>query len=151
MSHTKTLLAFDYGHKRLGVAVGQTLTRTATALEVLPSDNEQLLWSGLDRLIQEWQPTLFVLGKPTHADGSEPAVAASIKRFGDQLQARYNRELCYIDERLSSREAQAWLDAGVPGQGRAAKKPSKTRGGKQNIDHIAAKLILESWFTENAE
>jgi putative Holliday junction resolvase len=146
------VLAFDYGQRRIGVAVGQTLTNTATALEVLPSDNEQLLWSGLDRLIKEWQPSLFVLGKPTHADGSETPLAESIKRFGDQLQARYNLELQYIDERLSSHAAQALLDNELNSNaGTRHGKRTNKKSARQDIDHVAAKLILESWFNENSK
>jgi len=158
VTSTQTVLAFDYGVKRLGVAVGQTLTRTATALEILPTNNSSLLWSALDRLIKEWQPDLFVLGKPLHADDSETPLFEVIKDFGNQLQARYNRQVQYIDERLSSNAAanlvaaENGLQSGR-GQRSAAKSAnsrtsSKRKAGNQHIDHVAAKLILESWFSE---
>jgi len=149
---TQTVLAFDYGVRRIGVAVGQTLTRTATALEILPSQNPSLLWTALDRLVREWQPDVFVLGKPLHADESETELFAHIKDFGNQLQARYNCQTHYIDERLSSSAAQNLSDIESGWHGRRAgdrgqaKKSGKKKAANQHVDHVAAKLILESWF-----
>jgi len=153
VSNTQTVLAFDYGIKRIGVAVGQTLTHTATALEILPTTPSSQLWAAIDRLFQEWQPNLFVLGKPVRADDSESPLFEAIKAFGNQLQARYNRDVHYIDERLSSSAASSLADAesvygkrqGGKNKSRAAKTAKATINA---IDHIAAKIILESWFRD---
>ena len=151
MSDTKTLLAFDYGIKRIGVAVGQSLTQTASALEILPCENQNLLWAGVDRLVREWQPDAFVLGKPLHADDTETPLFAAIKHFGNQLHARYNRDVHFIDERLSSNAAANMLDAHSDmGSKRGKQSIAGKKSGKQAIDHFAAKLILESWFSESA-
>lgn len=150
MSKAQTVLAFDYGEKRIGVAVGQTLTHTATALEILPSTQASQLWSALDRLVREWQPDLFVLGKPLHADATETPLFAVIKDFGNQLHARYNRQVQYIDERLSSNAAQNLFEVDSERQVRRNAKPMRQarRNHDKHIDHVAAKLILESWFSE---
>jgi len=152
VTSTQTVLAFDFGVRRIGVAVGQTLTRTATALEILPTENTTLLWSSIDRLMRDWQPGLIVLGKPLHADDSETPLFELIKDFGNQLQARYNCLVQYIDERLSSSAAFDLSDIESDSRpGRQAKKsgrPGKKNASAKHIDHIAAKLILESWFRE---
>ena len=143
MSEHYTVLAFDYGLRRIGVAVGQSLTATASPLQVLPSANETLLWQQLDALVAEWQPALFVLGLPLHADGSETPIHQAIKDFGNRLQARYNLNVEWIDERLSSREAEQLLLEKSQHKSRQTKhKASATK----DIDHYAAKIILESWF-----
>ena len=138
MSELYTVLCFDFGLKRIGVAVGQSLTATATPLLVLSTSNDTLLWQQLDALVAEWQPALFVLGLPSHNDGSDTPIHQAIKDFGIRLQARYNRDIEWIDERLSSHEAESLLK-----QSRLSKQ--KTNQNK-DLDHYAAKIILESWF-----
>lgn len=148
MTDTETVLAFDYGIKRIGVAVGQTLTHTATALEILSADNSSSVWSAIDRLVREWQPHAFVMGKPLHADDSETPLFEAIKDFGNQLGARYNCPVHYMDERLSSNAAENLQQADSEQRNRRGSS-GKRRNSEKHIDHIAAKLILESWFSEN--
>jgi len=150
-SPLRTLLAFDYGTKRIGVAVGQELTKTATPLVTLHQAAHDIDWNALDQLVKEWRPDAFVVGLPLHADGSEQAVSHAAKQFGNQLQTRYNLPVYWVDERLTSAEAESMIAAsrkdgksGRPSRKRAA----HGRIAKQHIDSAAARLILESWFNQ---
>jgi putative Holliday junction resolvase len=144
----RTFLAFDYGSKRIGVAVGQELTRSATALVTLPNRANQNDWNAIDQLVKEWCPAGFVIGLPLNADGSEHQVSHAAKQFGNQLQARYNLPAYWIDERLTSSEAQSMIAAGSVNSKSGQKAGAKSRQGKDQIDSTAAKLILESWFNQ---
>lgn len=141
MSDYRTILAFDFGLKRIGVAVGQELTRSAQALTTLNSRNNQPDWDEIQSLIREWQPQLLVLGLPTHMDGSEHAFTDATRDFGAQLKARYNLPLEYMDERLSSVEAEQTLkQRGIKIDGKSS---------KSHIDQVAAQLILQSWLNQH--
>ena len=132
----RTYLAFDYGHKRIGVAVGQDLTCSASALTTLKTRNNSPPWDEISALIQTWQPQAFVVGLPYHQDGSESAVTQAARRFGNQLQGRYQLPVYWIDERLTSSEAERILaERGV-------------RSKKEDVDKVAAQLILQSWFEQ---
>ena len=82
---TKTILAFDFGEKRIGVAVGNTITKTAEALKIIQEKNQDAKFKAIEALIQEWQPQLLVVGLPTHPDGAEHEMTQKAKRFGNQL------------------------------------------------------------------
>lgn len=130
---SRTLLGFDYGRLRTGIAVGQTLTATASALVTLTARNNKPDWDGIDKLIKEWQPDGLVIGVPVHMDGTEQEMTKAARKFGRQLKARYNLPVYEADERLSSAEAEQNLGSG---QDKAA------------IDREAARLILQAWLNE---
>ena len=130
----KTLIAFDFGEKRIGTAVGQTVTRTATPLETVPVRREKPDWNAIDRLIGTWKPDALVVGLPLNMDGSEQRVTAQARRFANRLQGRAGLPVHLADERLSTREA--WT--------RLVESGSR-RGGP---DPIAAQVILEGWFAQ---
>ncbi len=138
----RTFLCFDFGTKRIGIAVGQELTRTATALVTLNSPDGGPDWTNISRLIEEWQPDALVVGLPLYLDGNESESSRLARRFGNRLAGRYNLPVFTADERLSSSEAEAIL----AGQGRF---------DKADIDKLAAQLILQSWLeaqtTENQQ
>jgi putative Holliday junction resolvase len=140
----RTLLAFDYGKQRIGIAVGQELTKSATPLVTLQNTAGAVNWRTIDELIQQWQPQALVVGLPLNADGTEHAISRAAKQFGNQLQARYNLTIYWVDERLTSIEAQRAIIAERGASGR--KKGRRT--DKSEIDRMAAKLILESWFNQ---
>lgn len=123
----KTALGFDYGSTRIGVAVGQTLTKTATPLMTLPAREGQPDWNVLQRVLNEWRPECLVVGLPSTADGKPHHLEAAIKRFGRRLHGRFGLPIAYVDERLSSFEAAA-------------------RGTQDQVDALAASLILETWL-----
>ena len=131
-----TIIGFDYGTRKIGVAVGQTLTRTATALQTVPAIQHQPDWRTISALITEWRPDALVVGHPFEMTDQEAEVASRAKRFARQLHGRFNLPVHMIDERLSSREA--WNRLGRE----AHRNPAR-------IDAMAAKLILETWLSES--
>ena len=108
---TKTILAFDFGEKRIGVAVGNTITKTAEALKIIQEKNQDEKFKAIEALIQEWQPQLLVVGLPTHPDGAEHEMTQKAKRFGNQLHGRFQKEVVWVDERYTSVSVQDGNDA----------------------------------------
>lgn len=129
------LLGFDYGTHKIGVAVGQTLTRTATPLETLGMVKQKPDWARIARLLEEWRPEALVVGHPFEMTDREANNAEGAKRFARQLAGRFHLPVHMADERLTSREA--WARLGTA----AARDPTR-------VDAFAAKLILETWFDE---
>lgn len=147
---TSIALGFDYGTKRIGIAVGQELTRSATPLTTLTVHND-IDWAIIDKLVAEWLPTVFVVGLPLNADGSEHKITRLSRAFGEQLELRYQIKTHWVDERLSSQDAERFLSNQVGSSNNSRKSRSKkqhTKGGKGEIDKVAAKLIIESWFNQ---
>ena len=140
----RTVLGFDYGTRRIGTAVGQTLTATAkplTPIRVQPSGPD---WDAVSRLIEQWQPQVLVVGLPSNMDGTPHEMTAQARRFGNRLHGRYNLPVCWIDERLSSVEAQHRLTQ------TSATGNSRPRKDKDLIHSVAAQVILETWFGQQA-
>ena len=108
---TKTILAFDFGEKRIGVAVGNTITKTAEALKIIQEKNQDEKFKAIEALIQEWQPQLLVVGLPTHPDGAEHEMTLKAKRFGNQLHGRFQKEVVWVDERYTPVSVQDGNDA----------------------------------------
>ena len=108
---TKTILAFDFGEKRIGVAVGNTITKTAEALKIVQEKNQDEKFKAIESLIEEWQPQLLVVGLPTHPDGAEHEMTLKAKRFGNQLYGRFQKEVVWVDERYTSVSVQDGNDA----------------------------------------
>lgn len=108
---TKTILAFDFGEKRIGVAAGNTITKTAEALKIIQEKNQDEKFKAIETLIQEWQPQLLVVGLPTHSDGAEHEMTLKAKRFGNQLHGRFQKEVVWVDERYTSVSVQDGNDA----------------------------------------
>jgi putative Holliday junction resolvase len=130
----ETLLAFDYGEKNIGVAVGQTLTGTANPLETIRVAGSSPDWDAISRMVKTWKPDALVVGLPLNMDGTEQKVTRRARRFSDQLFGRYRLPVHLVDERLTTREARNRLAA----EGRAG-----------SDDHpVAAQIILESWLNE---
>jgi len=108
---TKTILAFDFGEKRIGVAVGNTITKTAEPLKIIQEKNQDEKFKAIEALIQEWQPQLLVVGLPTHPDGAEHEMTLKAKHFGNQLHGRFQKEVVWVDERYTSVSVQDGNDA----------------------------------------
>jgi len=128
------LLGFDFGPRKIGVAVGQTITCSASALATLRSRGSRPDWTRIGQLIREWQPQGAVVGLPFNMDDTEGAIAPGAQRFARQLGGRFRLEVHLVDERLTSLEARRRL-------GRDATSP-------EMIDAMAAKLILETWLMD---
>ena len=125
------VLAFDYGLRRIGVAVGNALTGTATALPVLPARDGVPDWERIRRLVGEWQPALLLVGLPLNMDGTPSEMSERAARFARRLHGRFGIRCELMDERLSSFEA----------RGRMAGETGRTA-----LDSVAACVILEGWF-----
>ena len=127
----QTLLCFDCGIKRIGTAVGQTITSTATALKIIKTINNKPDWNSITRLIDEWGPDLLIVGKPYQLDGTRQEMTDIAERFSRQLEGRYKIKVEMIEEQLSSYEARRELKS------------------TYDLDAVAARLILETWLSEN--
>ncbi|MDZ4263702.1 MAG: Holliday junction resolvase RuvX [Pseudomonadota bacterium] len=139
-SGQRTLLGFDFGLKRIGVAVGQELTGTTRPLTTVNVNNQLIDWPHIERLLNEWQPDLIIVGLPLNMDGSEAEIGQRARRFSNQLHGRFNRPVALVDERLTSIEAeQIVTEARRHGQ-------MKKQKAKESVDQIAAELILKSWL-----
>ena len=126
------VMAFDYGTRRVGVAVGNSITRAGQALKTIPAVNTNALFQEIEGLLIEWQPNQLVVGLPTHPDGAEHEMTAKSRRFGNQLQGRFNLPVNWVDERYSSVVLEGDADM------------------HDNLDAHSAALILEQYFAELA-
>jgi putative Holliday junction resolvase len=129
-----TLLGFDFGLQRIGVAIGQEISGTATALTTVRSRDGKPDWDMISDLISTWRPDALVVGLPLHADGGDSEFTRRVKRFIRQLDGRYKLPVYTMDERLSSHAAAKRVDEG--------NRELKSRG----LDAAAAEEILESWM-----
>ena len=136
---SKVIIAFDFGLKHIGVAIGQEITSTAQTFRSLQANNGEPDWNILDILIKEWNPKLFVVGNPLNMDGSDSEMKKKSDKFSNLINRRYNIPVELIDERLTTREAK-----------------DRLRSAKDNLipvsadtHQISAQIILESWFSEN--
>jgi putative Holliday junction resolvase len=134
MPHPRTLMGFDYGRRRIGVAVGQELTASARPLATVASGD----WRHIERLLNEWQPAVLVVGVSRHADDTASATTQRTLRFVEALAQRSGLSVHTIDERLSSYEAEQrlWATGVNPQHDKAA------------VDRLAAAVILESWLQQ---
>ena len=133
---TGTVLAFDFGTKRIGVAVGDLETRLAHPLTVIAHADNRTRFAAIGRLIAEWRPALLLVGAPAHADGSVHPVAQLARRFAHRLYGRFGVRAELVDERLTSHEAEGLLRA-------SGARGARLRAG---LDAVAAQRILETYF-----
>lgn len=134
-----TVIAFDFGLKRTGVGVGNTLTGSASPETTLHSRDEKPDWEGISRLIDEWQPSQLVVGLPIELDGTENPLTKRIVRFCNQLNGRYNLPVDQENEQFTSIEAARRLK-----DLRQSGRKQKVR--KEEVDKLAAAIILENWM-----
>lgn len=139
----RVILAFDFGLRRIGMACGDTVSRSAAPLRALPASTGGPRWEAIEALLREWQPTLLVVGLPYNADGSDSAMTGAARGFASELTRRFRLRVDLIDERYSSMEASATL--------REARESGlrRRRVAKADVDAAAACIILERWFTAN--
>ena len=124
------IVAFDYGTKKIGVAVGQTETYTSSPLQIIYNEHEKTNWSEINILIDEWNPDLILVGKPINMDGTESDIMKRVDKFFKKLEKISNVDCEYIDERLTTFEAKEIL-----GEDRVAE-----------VDAHAAKILIDNWF-----
>jgi len=136
-----TVMGFDFGEKRIGVAIGNISIGVATPLTTVHAESNVDRLVAVGKVVGEWQPALFVVGQPHHADDQPHEVAHLAKKFGNRLQENFKRPVVYVDETLSSMEASsALVERGITG-----------REQKDKLDAFAAAVILQSWLDEYAK
>lgn len=129
------IIAFDYGEKKIGVAVGQTSTNTSSPLQIIFNKDNKTNWISISSLLDEWKPDLILLGKPLNMDGSESEIMKKIDKFYKELKSIYDADIEFVDERLTTFEAREIL------------KDEK----HDNVDAHAAKILIDNWFDINKE
>jgi len=130
------ILAFDFGLARIGVAIGQSITQTATPLSTLNAKDGIPDWLQIEKLIKEWQPSMLLVGEPLNMDSSEQSITLRARKFANRLHGRFGLPFQMVDERLTSVSAREEIfEYG------GYKKLKKTQ-----IDSVAAALILEAWY-----
>ena len=127
------IIAFDYGEKKIGVAVGQTSTNTSSPLKVIFNNHGKVNWDEINSLLNEWNPDLIIVGKPLNMDGTESEVMKKVDKFYNNLMKIYKARYEYVDERLTSFEAKEIL------------KDNKV----ELVDANAAKILIDNWFNIN--
>lgn len=136
--HIGSVLSFDFGEKRIGVALGELSVGVARPLTTICEESNEKRFAAIEALIKEWQPVLLVVGLPAHLDGTEHAVSALCRKFARRLEGRFNIKTTLVDERLTSVEAaQTLREAGVRG-----------RKQKPVLDQVAAQVILQNFLDE---
>ena len=128
------IVAFDYGEKKIGVAVGQTETNTSSPLQIIFSNNDQVNWNEISVLLDEWKPELIIVGKPLNMDGTDSEIMKEVDRFFLKLKNIYDAKYEYIDERLTTFEARQILE-----------------DRNSLVDASAAKILIDNWFEQNKE
>ncbi|MBU3627573.1 Holliday junction resolvase RuvX [Polynucleobacter sp. AP-Reno-20A-A9] len=132
MPDALTVMAFDYGTRRVGVAVGNSVTKAGQALKTIAAPSSDVLFQTIEKLLKEWQPDQLVVGRPVHPDGTPHEMTGKAVRFGNQLNGRFQLPVSWVDERYTS----AVLEG-----------DSKMH---DNLDSHSAALILEQFFAEHS-
>ncbi len=135
-----TVLAFDYGLRRIGVAVGNVVTATAEPLGTVRADRGSPDWDGIAAHVNAWQPGIAVVGVPCNMDGSPGELTRQAERFAAGLAARFGLEVVQVDERLSSREAEDVL------RQRRRSGSLGRRVRREDVDMEAARVLLRQWL-----
>lgn len=135
----KILLGFDFGTKRIGVAIGQTITQSARPLDTVQAKDGVPNWHAIDNLVKKWLPEAFVVGIPLNMDGTDQPMSQKAREFARGLHERYQLPVHEMDERLTTKDAREQLF---------------NHGGYKalqdgQVDRVAAQLILQNWFAEN--
>jgi len=138
MTVSGTLLAFDFGTQRIGIAIGNTLSASSRPLTTIADERNEVRFATIAALLAEWQPGALVVGLPCNDDGTPHEMTARCRRFANQLKGRFNLPTILVDERYTSAAASSALDElGVHG-----------RKQKPLLDQYAAQQILQAYFDE---
>ena len=127
------IVAFDFGEKKIGVAVGQTSTYTSSPLQVIFNNHDKVNWNEISILLEEWKPELILVGKPFNMDGTDSEIMKKVDIFYKKLKSLYNAKFEYVDERLTTFEAKDILK----------------ENNVETVDANAAKILIDNWFNIN--
>ena len=139
MHSYQVAIGFDFGTSKIGVAVGQSITSTATPINQIPAKKGVPDWPSLDKILKEWQPDVLVVGIPTKMDGSWQLITELCNKFINDLKSKYEIPVYGVDERLSTKSAkeEIFSKSGYKGL------------QKISVDSVAASIILEQWMNNN--
>ena len=132
----RVVMAFDFGLRNIGLAIGQEVTRTAHTFYSIKADDGQPRWLELDTIVKDWKPNLFVVGDPLNMDGSVSKIKIKSDNFASKISSRYDIPFELMDERLSTREA----------TDRLKMKGNKFKESSADKHSVSAQIILEDWF-----
>ena len=127
------IVAFDFGEKKIGVAVGQTSTYTSSPLQVIFNNHDKVNWNEISVLLEEWKPELILVGKPLNMDGTDSEMMKKVDAFYKKLESLYDAKFEYVDERLTTFEARDILK----------------ENNVETVDANAAKILIDNWFNRN--
>ena len=127
------IVAFDFGEKKIGVAVGQTSTYTSSPLQVIFNNHDKVNWNEISVLLEEWKPELILVGKPLNMDGTDSEIMMKVDAFYKKLESLYDAKFEYVDERLTTFEAKDILKENIV----------------ETVDANAAKILIDNWFNIN--
>ena len=127
------IVAFDFGEKKIGVAVGQTSTYTSSPLQVIFNNHDKVNWNDISILLEEWKPELILVGKPLNMDGTDSEIMMKVDAFYKKLESLYDAKFEYVDERLTTFEARDILK----------------ENNVETVDANAAKILIDNWFNIN--
>ena len=127
------IVAFDFGEKKIGVAVGQTSTYTSSPLQVIFNNHDKVNWNEISVLLEEWRPELILIGKPLNMDGTDSEIMKKVDVFYKKLKSLYDAKFEYVDERLTTFEARDILK----------------ENNIETVDANAAKILIDNWFNRN--
>ena len=127
------IVAFDFGEKKIGVAVGQTSTYTSSPLQVIFNNHDKVNWNEISVLLEEWRPELILVGKPLNMDGTDSEIMKKVDIFYKKLKRLYDAKFEYVDERLTTFEARDILK----------------ENNLETVDANAAKILIDNWFSRN--
>ena len=127
------IVAFDFGEKKIGVAVGQTSTYTSSPLQVIFNNHDKVNWNEIRILLEEWRPELILVGKPLNMDGTDSDMMKKVDAFYKKLESLYDAKFEYVDERLTTFEARDILK----------------ENNVETVDANAAKILIDNWFNKN--
>ena len=127
------IVAFDFGEKKIGVAVGQTSTYTSSPLQVIFNNHDKVNWNEISILLEEWKPELILIGKPLNMDGTDSEIMKKVDTFYKKMESLYDAKFEYVDERLTTFEAKDILK----------------ENNVDTVDANAAKILIDNWFNIN--
>jgi putative Holliday junction resolvase len=141
MSAIRSVIGFDFGLKRIGIATGQTITGTASPLITLQAVNQRPDWENIATQIRQWKPDALVVGIPCQPDGGEGDITRAARNFSRKLEQRFNLPVYTIDESLSSYEAEEQLKQDI----------KIAKHNKHEIDKMSAAIIVQSWLNSQQD
>ena len=135
IKESEVVMAFDYGLRNIGIAIGQNITKSASTFYSVKAKKGTPDWIRLDAIVEEWRPDLFIVGDPFNMDGTKSSFQKRISKFSLELKKRYEIRVHMMDERLTTKEAKERI-------------MNQSNGLKRSIDEhsISAQIILEDWF-----